>query len=378
MPLPVLIGSITVLLCISAALAADGQYEISQALIPFSITNSGSYVFTENVTGAAGQNGITIHTNNVHIDLQGFMLQGVPDSGHGIEVPTNLFNISVANGTIANWGLHGIDAFHTENSSCAGIFAHNNGSNGIFYGQSATITDCHSFSNGETGIQVENGSVVKHCKIWKNHEHGIDVHSGSTVEDCQIWTNGHDGVHGSHAVTVTRTISDGNYGEGIEVDTGGRIMDSTARFNSDDGIKVRGEGGIIIRCFSERNGYNEEGSGDGIDLAPGGSIRDSIAAFNADEGIRLQSNCIAIANTSMGHTSGAGFKVYGPGNRIEKNLAKANKRGIQVLAPGNLIIGNVARENSSSDFIVPPDNIFRVITTPGTNMPLDPWINLQL
>ena len=45
---------------------------------PFTITNSGSYYLTTNLSGIAGTNGITVFANDVTIDLNGFALWGVP------------------------------------------------------------------------------------------------------------------------------------------------------------------------------------------------------------------------------------------------------------------------------------------------------------
>src|SRR5438552_17484090 len=44
--------------------------------LPFTITISGSYYITSNLTAAAAQNGIIVQADNVTLDLNGFMLAG--------------------------------------------------------------------------------------------------------------------------------------------------------------------------------------------------------------------------------------------------------------------------------------------------------------
>ena len=45
--------------------------------LPFTISNSGSYYLTANLTGAAGSDGITILASDVTLDLNGFTMTGV-------------------------------------------------------------------------------------------------------------------------------------------------------------------------------------------------------------------------------------------------------------------------------------------------------------
>src|SRR6516165_2381871 len=66
--------------------------------LPYSITNSGSYYLTTNLSGA---NGIQIQTNNVSLDLCGFTLTGT-GAGDGI-FANNVTNIAVCNGILTKW-----------------------------------------------------------------------------------------------------------------------------------------------------------------------------------------------------------------------------------------------------------------------------------
>ena len=361
-----------VLALILPAGAGEGNSEIDQSMMPLTITNPGSYVLTEELTGIAGESGITIASDDVKIDFNGFTLCGVPGSHHGVALTSNLVNLVLMNGTITHWDWLGIDAFQGANTTCRELTAHHNASNGIYLGFSATAIDCVAYSNGLAGIEVENGSTVRDCVSWGNHEHGLDVHSGSTVIDCTMNDNGHDGIHGSHAVTLIRCVTDNNAGEGIEVDTGGKIENCTARNNRDDGIKTQGEGSTIINCWTSEN------IDDGFDLASGSLIRNSTSVNNGDEGIRSEYNCTIMNCTSERNAQGAGIKAVGDGNRIEGNLVTANKRGVHVQGIHNAVMGNMAHDNTSIDFSIAPSNFFRVISSPGDTFPDNAWINFQL
>jgi len=79
--------------------------------LPYTISNAGSYYLTNNLTGQAGANGITITTSDVTLDLNGFTIIGVAGSSDGIFVNgINAFNITIRNGTVGNWGTDGIGA----------------------------------------------------------------------------------------------------------------------------------------------------------------------------------------------------------------------------------------------------------------------------
>src|SRR5689334_14299720 len=52
--------------------------------LPFTITNSGSYYLTTNLTGQSGTNGITIACSPVTLDLSGFALTGVSGALVGV------------------------------------------------------------------------------------------------------------------------------------------------------------------------------------------------------------------------------------------------------------------------------------------------------
>jgi hypothetical protein len=57
--------------------------------LPFTISSPGSYYVTANLTGVAGQHGISVNASGVTLDLGGFELAGVGGGlAHGIRIVT--------------------------------------------------------------------------------------------------------------------------------------------------------------------------------------------------------------------------------------------------------------------------------------------------
>lgn len=112
-----------------AASAADGAIEINQACavntgcfagdlagLPVTITAPGSYVLTSNVTNTTlDGEAITIDAESVRLDLGGFTLDGGASTlgstlGDGIRVNGERHGLHIHDGTVTNWGRHGINA----------------------------------------------------------------------------------------------------------------------------------------------------------------------------------------------------------------------------------------------------------------------------
>src|SRR3954471_10947563 len=91
--------------------------------LPFTITQPGSYFVTGNLTGVAGQSGITINADNVTLDLGGFELVG-PGSGvtNGVRVVSGRTNATVRNGSVRGWLGSNVAA---DNATCTEMHVEN-------------------------------------------------------------------------------------------------------------------------------------------------------------------------------------------------------------------------------------------------------------
>ena len=155
--------------------------------LPFTISESGSYVLTSNQVGSSGVDGIVIDADDVTLDLNGFALIGVPDSLDGIRISGIHSNITLKNGTVSGWDGNGINAasahsgrFEALSIGSSGIDGLSIGSNSVARGLSVSgclgaaihvggvrnrIEGCHATTSG-TGMLVagrENLIVKNSC-----------------------------------------------------------------------------------------------------------------------------------------------------------------------------------------------------------------------
>lgn len=172
--------------------AGDGVLEINQACatssgcfsgdepgLPVTISKTGSYRLTSNLTGNEGiEAANVIGADNVTIDLNGFTI-----IGPGAEAPENSMGIHLSwpknwvirNGTIRGfqWGIA---------SNVSGDHGHR-------------IINMTVLNNVLDGISLGGtGHIVKDCTIRDNTRHGISLHAYSLLMGNVISGNGGWGV----------------------------------------------------------------------------------------------------------------------------------------------------------------------------------------
>ena len=79
--------------------------------LPFTINDPGSYYLTADLTGSNAEHGISIDSDDVTLDLNGFTLRGVAGSLDGIYVVNSTpdyGNIIIRNGNVRKWGGNGM------------------------------------------------------------------------------------------------------------------------------------------------------------------------------------------------------------------------------------------------------------------------------
>jgi len=208
---------------------------------PFTITNSGSYYLTTNVSVSSGD-AITISTNNVTLDLNGFTIsstQPEATTNSAILLKGGRTNIAICNGHISS-GV--VDNGGTYSGSGFG--------NGIYY--SAVVPN---------NVRVT-GVSVSGCLNY-----GINLDLNSTVvEFCTVTTTGGWGIY-------TRTVSDSTAFDG---GSGGILAytanncngQSTAGFgintSSANNCDASSSTGIGLGCSTANNCYSTSGNNYGL------------------------------------------------------------------------------------------------------------------
>jgi len=255
----------------------------------FIISQPGSYYLTTNLAGVSGKNGIEIATNNVTLDLNGFVLQGVSGSQNGINFPGGLTNVTVRNGTVSGWGNIGVCSaygFSAANVVFERLTVSANNNNGIKnLGAGCVVRDCNSQNNSSAGIECD-GGIVSGCTANNNGYTGIKM-LGGTVSGCSAQNNLANGIYVASG-TVSGCFVKGNHTSGIYVDAPGSevigntcIGNNTANSINDAGIYINDSNNRI-----EDNHVTTIGpgiAGGGISVS-GGSYSDNIIIKNSVSG----------------------------------------------------------------------------------------------
>lgn len=388
--------------------AGDGRIEIGQPMVPYVITNSGSYVLTDNLVVTNNQaSGITIHANNVAVDLNGFCLRSTSgtESGAGIHFPGGYHNLSVCNGSIVGWrGSNGVDGIG-RNVRVEGVTVRENGS-GISLHSGGIVSRCTAVSNSFAGILAGQGMILESV-AWRNGVVGLGGVE-CVLNDCAVGNNGAltmesgSGLVASSPSTANRCASIFNVGHGARLDDAA-VFDCTSHSNDLEGfhimrtvvidgcaVRANGESGIgldtgmtlfdpealmIRNCAVNLNGSN----GVSILDACGSLIADNVIGANSAAGIEVRRDCAVVGNHCWANENGivaswAGSQLWGSGNRIQGNTVVSNAdAGIRVTGYTNCIAKNFASLNATN-YDVAAGNSYNVINNTEVQWP---WANYR-
>jgi hypothetical protein len=188
--------------------------------VPFTISTPGSYFLTRDVSGPANTgNGITIASDDVTLDLNGFSVVGTSADtsqvhGFGINASLNpAHNIVIRNGVVRDWN-YGVVGDNAHQSRIESIRALNNKWDGIRGGPDTAITDSSSASNGEYGI-VSFGGTIQRCEVDGNTSAGIHVTDNSVVKDNSVHNSLFDGIDVANNAVVEGNSVIASGGQGI-------------------------------------------------------------------------------------------------------------------------------------------------------------------
>ena len=157
------------------------------------IDESGSYRLTGNLDSGS-QVAIRISAPDVTLDLNGFTIKGDGTVFiDGVSVGTNSPNVEIRNGTIRDFGRHGIFALSTSPGT--------------------RIIDVRAIDNGIFGLNLENeGSLVRGCTVTGSGSSGIRALGDSTVLGNTVMDNGAVGLTGSIGTGYGKNVFTENNG----------------------------------------------------------------------------------------------------------------------------------------------------------------------
>jgi hypothetical protein len=175
---------------------------------PIVIGQPGSYFFTQNLTGAANTDGISIVASSVTIDLNGFTLTGAGDGTHdGIVDNAAVSDTTIEHGVLTNWRA-GMDIQGSTGGAIRDISASLNSYAGIISGIGQVVSDCTLHDN-LWGINVRVYTQLRGCVIMQNGFAGGGVTGG--------------GVQAEPASTIERNLIEFNAGHGNVITDGSSI-----------------------------------------------------------------------------------------------------------------------------------------------------------
>jgi parallel beta-helix repeat protein len=384
----------------------DATHTPGNGIALFAITNPGSYYLTGNIVGAAKMHGISIQTNDVTLDLNGFQMLGGSGSLYGIFASASALNIVIRNGTLRNWeygvlaGNGYCEVDHVRAYACQ--------TDGFHLGDYCAVKNCSAGDNAGTGVEIGNGCVVTDCLVSTNVLAGISGGSDCLISGCQARANPGDGFALGDHCTFKICTAVNNGGTGIMVSSGCVLTDCLVSSNvtgisggSDclmsgclaitnmfDGIDLAGSF-TVSKCRSSFNGFN------GFTLGTNGQIRECVADTNFFDGIVVEegctvAQCIASANGSGiavasdcvvmdNHASGNqqyGILTVGTGSRIDNNQASNNGlTGISSQEGGgaDVIIRNTSLLNGAGEYFPTFGTTFGPFGSPYNAT--SPWAN---
>lgn len=359
------------------------------AALPYTISLPGSYYVVTNLSGVAGQNGITVAASHVTLDLNGFDLVGVPGSLAGIGAPGTVANVTIRHGTVRGWGDGGVKTFSGEHVHLDRVRAIQNTGTGLGVG-SGSVTDCLARSNTVHGIAQTGSGLVRGCVAQDNGGDGIS--NTGPVRDCDAQNNGGRGILSGASVLDSNAGYNGLHG--IAVELGGLVRGCTARFNSQGGISGD-QGSQIQDCAAYNNSATGiaatakstvrdctlfANNGPGIVAGVGSTVRGNTVRQNSGDGIIVPNDCHVLENHCT-QNGGAGIRVTIAGNRIEANNLVINQQGIWLQGSANVVVRNTARWNpgsgsiGSSNYVGTAGNEVGPIGSAATAT--SPWANLS-
>lgn len=252
--------------------------------------------------------GIVIRSDDVVVDLGGHALIGSKGSAAGILVKppesreTSMLNITVRNGSVRNWGGHGVDLgsviqARVEDLQLAGNGVARRAYHGLIVGEAAIVSRCSSQYNAAAGIRAGPGSQIVACTVSFNG------------------------------------------GSGLLLDAGGIARSCVATGNTENGLVLTSSGGAALDCSASGNGRH------GISAGPASRVSGCTTWGNKASGIRIEGHGLVQSCLSSGN-SGAGIFVLSRGTRIDSNHLSGNGQGLDVVGRDHLVVRNSLTNNS--------------------------------
>ncbi len=325
------------LLSATPALAFEGRVQISSA--PYTITQSGSYVLTRDLSVTANQTAITVSADYVTIDLNGFAIRGPNScsyasgavtcsaSGTGLGIgATTRRGVRVRNGTVSGTGAAGISLGPL--GSVEGVVVRDTGGAGIRL---------------EGDVNLMNTGLISDSTVRRSDDDGIRcdhacIVDGSTVTETEL-----DGIFLRSGIARGNTVLSAGDDGLVIWGPGALIVGNSVNASWDAGIGVVIDSFAVLENTAQGNGL--DGSGVGFSLGSGGLVAGNTVRANTSSGVSVIDRVLLVenmigGNTGVGLAGGAGT-CYGHNTLQNNNAGGAQVSGSDVdQQAANLCQGN--------------------------------------
>jgi hypothetical protein len=318
--------ALVALLYAGGASALDGRIEIDTA--PYTISQSGSYVLTSNLSVPANTTAITVSADYVTIDLNGFRILGgascswtdptvtCTGSTSGSAISSSNEGIIVRNGKVENFAGIGIQL--GEGSRVEDVFMHGVGSHGIDLGNGGVVLRNRLVVIGGDGARCGRAcrfadntvTWTEDSGLWSNYgralfrdntisqaqNRGIEIDSagsprGALVHGNSITDTGSDGMmlYGPSGIYENSVVRSGRYGV-LSFEHGSLINRNSVNFSALAGI-IAGTHSLVMENSSKDNGGYGITENGGSTIACGNNVMN----FNNSSGTQW-ADCVTIGN----------------------------------------------------------------------------------
>lgn len=214
----------------------------------FVITSPGRYYLPAPIAVEAGKAGIRLEADDVHLDLNGMTISGIPaQSLDGITSGNDGGDsVTVRNGIIRGFDNSGVTL--GLDASVAELRVYSCGSFGIAAQARAKVRDCHVQSCGY-GIQASTGSLILRCSVSTIGSTAISLSTGYTqVRECTLEsaTNGIQQSNGGYCIIADNIIRNMS-GKGLDLCAYNKVEDNFISGCAVAGIDLRCGGNVATR-----------------------------------------------------------------------------------------------------------------------------------
>jgi len=358
------------------------------------ISSTGEYTLTQDVTNSATSACIEITTSDVVFNGQGRTIDGVNDASFstGIVARGGVENVTIRNVTVVNWdtsiNAQQQDTIRDENvnaslsntgvelgranSTIVDSLVINNTGRGIRAGKNATVLNVTARDNGRAGVFIGGANVTVRDSSFKQNGVGVEVGGegrNATISNVTITqddldvdgdgtvvrsptvvnTTGHGIEISGFNVTVRNGVSRNHSQSGFQV-TGDNatIQNPSSRNNAESGFQVTGENATIQNASSRNNTKS------GVTItASQTSVVDSTLVDNGNHGLRTTGDNTTIQNVTSRNNTQTGYTIIARDTLVRQSTAVLNHDGFSISQANRATVRNsTTSENTNRGVLI--------------------------